>query len=447
MKKSNYFLFFIFFFLCNACKKEDDNSQPVECLNIVSEQIVIGELNDSYAYVFSGSNPDTVDENLTPLIDYLGDANFVGMGEATHGTAEFYEMKDKLFRLLVTEKGFKAIIFELPWGNCLKVNDFVTKGEGTADSVIDQTGYWTYDTEEVRTLAQWVHDYNIGLSDDEKIYFVGCDPQGDDFNIEQNLIADYLSKVQPDSLDHIIDNYNNIPLITFQYSDADSTVKNLNMEGTQKVYNYFIENRDLFINASSELEYEIALMATHVIQQREYIYRTANFGTTRDSLMAIYSEWWQRILDDDAKVAIWAHNGHVMDGITLGIYWMGTFLRSRHPNTYKNVGFSFGKGSFNAFLAGQNYELLAGVRAHHILDAPCKTINQVLSVVDGEQNYIIFDELAGPTQAYFGQRQGFFHVGGGFNVTFLDNYIGRFQVPDLLDALIHFDETKASVLR
>ncbi|MEM6396604.1 MAG: hypothetical protein AAF741_09670 [Bacteroidota bacterium] len=55
------------------------------------------------------------------------------MGGATHGTSEFYRFKNQLFRLLVAEAGFKAIVFEIPWGNALTVNDFVLNGIVTAE--------------------------------------------------------------------------------------------------------------------------------------------------------------------------------------------------------------------------------------------------------------------------------------------------------------------------
>ncbi|HFA48749.1 MAG TPA: erythromycin esterase family protein [Bacteroidetes bacterium] len=449
MKKQNHLfisaIMIALFF--NACKKDDDNIAPAKCTISESDQIVIDDLNSTYAHPFSPVNPAAVDDKLTPLIDYLGEANFVGMGEATHGTSEFYKMKDQLFRALVKEKGFKAIIFELPWGNALKVNDFVTKDIGTAKNVVGQTIYWTYDTQEVIDLVQWIHDYNMGRADDEKIYFVGNDPQGSDFEIERNLISGYLEQVQPDSVNSVMQNYSSLPFDLNDYSNENQSIKNANIEGTQKVYDYFVEHKDLFVAASSELEYEIALMASHVVQSREYIFRIGDFGTPRDSRMAEYSEWWQRILGENAKVAIWAHNFHVMDGSSINLDAMGTFLHNRHFSTYRNVGFSFGKGDFNAFVAGPDFEFVGGVRKQTVPNDICGTIGQLLSEVDGGQNYIIFSELSGPTIQYFDKEHRFLQLGAGFNIQYVNKYVNPRRISRLFDVLIHFDETHASVRR
>ncbi|MEE9373071.1 MAG: erythromycin esterase family protein [Saprospiraceae bacterium] len=441
---------FILIIIFASCKKDDDNNpnpEP-ECILTATEEILINQLSRDFAYLFNGADPDLEDEGLNPLIDYIGDAKLVGLGEATHGTAEFYKMKDKIFRKLVTQKGFKAIIFEIPWGNAKVVNDFVTKGVGSADEAIDQTWYWTYDTQEVRDLAQWIHDYNLTQSTGEKIHFVGCDPQGGDFNIERNMVFTYLNKVQPDSSGMVLSNYGQLPLGDISdYSNEEESIKEANKIGTKKVYDYFVEHKDEMINFSSEFEYEVNAMAAHLIQHREYIYRTNNFGVPRDSLMAIYSEWWQSILAPEAKVAIWAHNFHVMDARVIESDWMGTYLRQRNGANYKNVAFSFGKGAFNAFRAGANGQFVSGVSRQTIPTLKCHSTNHLLSLVDGDQHYLIFDELENESKTYFESVHTFIQLGAGFNYSFLQNYTQDFSLSKMFDVLIHFDETNNSELK
>ena len=433
------------------CNKDDgtQNPGPTPCILSMSEQQVVDELNDNYAYAFAGAQPGVKDPGLDPLIDYLGDSPLVGLGEATHGTAEFYKMKDQLFRRLVEEKDFKAIVFELPWGNAWVINEFVTKGVGTADEVIDQCGYWTYDTQEVRDLAQWIHDFNNSLPEEEQIYFVGCDPQGSSFSEERALISAYLSKVQPDSVIEIFKHYNDLPRGDLSdYVNAETSIKQQNIAGTQKVYDHFVRHRSAFIAASSELEYEIAWMATHVIQHREYIYRIGNSGVPRDSLMAIYVEWWQRILGNDVKVAIWAHNFHVMDAAVDNLDWMGTYLRRRNGDDYRNVAFSFSAGSFNAFKANAMAGFAGPVQRQSIPSPVCQTANQLLDSVSGNQHYIIFSELQGESRSYFNAAQPFYQLGAGFNFNYLSfNYTQPRRLSRLWDVLIHFDKTRASDLQ
>lgn len=432
-----------------SCKKENNGpgSGPTECILTDDEQNLVNQLNEKFTYTFGEATPEVADPLLDPLVNYLGDANFVGLGESTHGTKEFYQLKDKLFRSLVQDKGFKAIVFEIPWGNAMVVNDFVTKDIGTADQAIDQTYYWTYDTQEVRDLAQWVHDYNIGRSDEEKIYFVGCDPQGGDFKEERRFVAQLIGEVQPDSVANVMAHYANLPNDLNDYSSRSEQVHEANIEGTQKVYDYLVANKEVLIAATSTLDYEIALMAAHVIQQREIIYRTNDFGEKRDSLMAVYAEWWQRILGEDAKVALWAHNFHVADGGDFGGNFMGTFLRQRHSDAFKTVGFSFGTGSVNAFLAGKNRQFVSGVQRQNLPELRCHTTNQLLTLVDGDRHYLIIEELRNEVFTYFNNNNPFVQFGAGFNYTFLDNYILQIRLARLYDVLIHFDETNASSLK
>lgn len=440
---------FLFLILLSSCKK--DNNVPgegsSECIPFDAEQIVIDQLNEKYTYPFEGANPLVADPSLDPLINYLGDATFVGLGESTHGTKEFYQLKDKIFRRLVQEKDFKAIIFEIPWGNAMVVNDFVTEGLGSADASVNQTYYWTYDTQEVRDLAQWIFEYNGNRADDEKIRFVGCDPQGKDFKEERRFVAQLIGKVQPDSVANVLAHYANLPNDLPAYSEESESIHLINIEGTQKVYDYLVANKQALVAGSSDQEYEIALMAASVIQNRELIYRTNDFGAKRDELMAFYAEWWQRILGQDSKVAIWAHNYHVADGGDFGGQFIGTFLRQRHSDTYKNVGFSFGTGSAMAFLAGKNREFQSGVQRQTIPELQCHTVNQVLNSVEGDQLYLIVEELRNEVFSYFNSTQSFVQFGAGFNYNHIDNYIINVKLAKLFDVLIHFDEASASSLK
>lgn len=433
-----------------SCKKDDDadpdngESCPPNEVEIAFAQ----DLSDNYAYPFDNADPETEDTKLDPLLDYLAMAKIVGLGEATHGTAEFFRMKDKLFRQLVLRKGFKAIIFELPWGNALVVNDFVTKSIGTADASVDQTVFWTYDTEEVRVMVEWIHDYNQSLSPEERILFVGCDPQGIDFNKEKITVEEFLNIVAPDSTAAIMEYYAQLPTDNLlEYKDASTEIHEANISGTESAYNYMESNRAEFITATSLYDYEVTLMAAHVIQHREELYRLSDFGEMRDELMAFYSEWWQRILGEESKVAVWAHNYHVMDGANINANWMGTFLRQNLGEDYKNVAFSFGKGSFNAYLANSDYSFLGGVRNQFIPEVPCRSVNQILSLVEGKQHYLIFDELEGDAKTRFETPLPFVQFGAGFNYTYLSNYTQEFRLARLFDVMIHFDETSASQLK
>lgn len=449
--RSSGLLFIFFALLVFSCREgpiSPINPPNDHCFFSDEEKGVIEELETEFSYPFLFADPELEDPSLDHLIEYLSQAKIVGMGEATHGSKEFFQMKDKIFRQLVTQKDFKAIIFEIPWGNCLKVDDFVTQGIGTADEAINQTYYWVYDTEEVRALANWMHDYNNELATDKKIHFVACDPQGPDFKIEREIVESYIKALDPNFMDSIYYHYGKLPFDLQEYDDATQSIKSFNREHTEIVYHYLLNNREAFVSATSNFEFEKTLMAAHVIQHREMMYRIQSFGVTRDSLMAIYSLWWQRILDEDAKVAVWAHNAHVMHN-DIGGKWMGRFLQDSLSKEYKNLGFSFGKGSLNAFYANSQGGFQNSVQDQVLSSVKCFTSNALLSELEAEQYYLIFDEVQFPSQSqvYFDSPHSFYQMGAGFNSSYLHNYTNKVAIAHHWDTWIHFDEVEASVLR
>ncbi len=449
--RSSAILCIFFVLLIYSCKEEPIspvNPSNESCFFTEEEQSVIDELASEFSYPFLSANPEEEDPSLDHLIEYLSTAKIVGMGEATHGSKEFFQMKDKLFRQLVLQKEFKAIIFEIPWGNCLKVDEFVAEGIGTADDAINQTWYWVYDTEEVRALANWMHNYNNELASDKKIHFVGCDPQGPNFVIERAIVESYIKELDPNIMDSIYFHYGQLPYDLMEYDEVDQSIKSFNREHTEIVYQYLLHNRDAFVAATSNFEFEKTLMAAHVIQHREMMYRNQSFGVTRDSLMAVYSLWWQRIFEEDAKVAVWAHNAHVQHN-DIGGKWMGRYLQDSLSNEYKNVGFSFGKGQLNAFYANSQGSFQSSVRDQVISSVKCFTSNAVFSALEAEQYYLIFDEIQFPSQSqiYFDSPHSFYQMGAGFNPSYLHNYTSKIAIAHLWDTWIHFDEVVASSLQ
>lgn len=431
-----------------SCSEEElpDSTAGIDCIVNEAQSNLIEEFS-LYAHRFDNTDPEISDKKLENLIDYLGSARIVGLGEGTHGTKEFFDLKHKIFRSLVLTKNFKAIVFEIPWGNAYVVNEFVVNNIGSADEAVDQTWYWTYDTEEVRALVRWMNLYNQDKSEEDKIHFVGCDPQGSNFNIEAALVREYILSVFPDSMFFISSAYQNLPNTLSDYSNADPFIQDFNIKGAQKVIDLLNEQKEMFILNTDITEYEVIKMAAHVIKERERIYRTRNFGGARDSLMAHYALWWSEIYAEAGPIATWAHNLHVMDGGSFNSALMGTVLKDELDDDYINVGFSFGKGSFNAFLADRNRNAIGGTRNQTLDDYACGTTNFLTSQISGDYHYFIFDEISGSAANYFRTPNPFLQCGAGFNPAFVFNYIQDFPLSLSLDVLIHVDETTASELR
>src|SRR4029434_4008910 len=94
----------------------------------------ITTLTEAYARPLTGAK-----EDYDPLLEMIGDARFVLLGEASHGTHEFYRERAQITKRLITEKGFKAVAVEADWPDAYRVNRYV-RGAGADASANDALG-------------------------------------------------------------------------------------------------------------------------------------------------------------------------------------------------------------------------------------------------------------------------------------------------------------------
>ena len=173
-----------------SCKVGD--SQSTE---LTEQQLrLIQELNDWLTPL--GASPLELTDNELNFLDQLSFAKIVGLGEATHGTREFFQMKHRIFQYLVENLNHKAFGFEADFAECIYINNYVTKGEGDLEDLMKtKMHFWTWRTEEVKELLEWMKNYNMGKSDEEKIHYVGFDCQYTD--LQPDLIREYLEPLLP----------------------------------------------------------------------------------------------------------------------------------------------------------------------------------------------------------------------------------------------------------
>src|SRR5436309_3223284 len=124
---------------------------------------------DLAAQVCAIAHPLKCPEDLDPLLGQIGDAHFVLLGEASHGTAEYYRWRTTLSQRLIREKGFSFIAVEGDWPDCYRVNRYV-KGWQDAGSdarevlhAFERWPNWMWANEEIVQLAEWLRRHNDGL--------------------------------------------------------------------------------------------------------------------------------------------------------------------------------------------------------------------------------------------------------------------------------------------
>src|SRR5437867_5577550 len=141
-----------------------------------------------------------------PLMARIGDARFVLVGEASHGTHEFYRERAEITKRLITKKGFRAVAVEADWPDAYRVNRFV-RGVGKETESIDALAdfkrfpTWMWRNADVLDFVGWLREHNDGLANDvNKVGFYGLDLYSLHSSIE--AVLSYLKKVDPKAAEH-----------------------------------------------------------------------------------------------------------------------------------------------------------------------------------------------------------------------------------------------------
>jgi erythromycin esterase-like protein len=131
--------------------------------------------------------------DMEPLDKVVGDARIVGLGEATHGTHEFFQLKHRMIEYLATRKGFTIFSIEASMPEAYRLNDFVLRGEGDPKQLLKGMYFWTWNTEEVLDMILWMREFN--KSGKGKIEFTGFDMQSPQVPME--TVRDFLLAHDP----------------------------------------------------------------------------------------------------------------------------------------------------------------------------------------------------------------------------------------------------------
>jgi erythromycin esterase len=143
--------------------------------------------------------------DLDPLLDRIGEARIVCIGEASHGTHEFYEWRDLLTRRLIAERGFDFVGVEGDWPDCQVVHASVVADPQAADDPgealrrFERWPTWMWANEEVLSFTRWLRDVNAARPRERRVGFHGLDV----YSLWESLraVLDHLEERHPDELD------------------------------------------------------------------------------------------------------------------------------------------------------------------------------------------------------------------------------------------------------
>ncbi|MGW4695598.1 erythromycin esterase family protein [Kitasatospora cineracea] len=293
--------------------------------------------------------------DLRALGAMVGDAEVVGLGEATHGSHEFFTMKQRVLRYLVQEKGFTAFVLEASWSSGLQIDAYVQGGPGDARQVVkDALGGSPWDREEFAELIAWMRSYNRGRPD-SPVHFVGDDlglPRLGDPLFEQ--VASFVRGADPDVLPRLEELYRDLRPFdnVFAYLREPLEVRRANAAKAQQALDLVTASGT---GASGQEDHAWAVQHARNIAQT-FAFATLDPGDPvsvsaaeqlRDRAMADNVTWWQRRAG--GKVLVSAHNGHAGYASTDPFLYpkpQGSWLRDAYGSGYVAVGFTFDSGSF-----------------------------------------------------------------------------------------------------
>ena len=192
-------------------------------------------------------------EDMQPLRKIVGDARVVCLGEATHGTKEFFQLKHRMLEFLVSEMGFNIFGIEANYPEAYAVNRYVLTGEGDPAEVLAGLYFWTWNTEEVLEMIRWMRQYN--LTHEKKVKFYGFDMQYPEKAAK--FIRDYMRKAgeqEPAELQQSLE-----LLIKLDPSPNASTEQKAAVNSAvQKVVETLEKNKTVYIAKSSTDDWEVA---------------------------------------------------------------------------------------------------------------------------------------------------------------------------------------------
>ena len=159
-----------------------------------SEEKLVKRITDA-AEPFGST--DTAD--LGPLLERVGDARVVLLGEATHGTSEFYRMRERISRELIVKKGFRFIAIEGDWPDAARVDNYVRHLEYSASewTAFARFPTWMWRNNEVRDFVNWLREHNAAIKPETRVAFHGLDLYS--LYVSIRSVLSYLDQVDPDA--------------------------------------------------------------------------------------------------------------------------------------------------------------------------------------------------------------------------------------------------------
>lgn len=393
-------------------------------------------------------------DDLTPLLQAIGDAKIVLLGEASHGTSEFYTVRAELSKRLIEEKGFSLIAVEGDWPSTQHVNRFIKGYNNEQMDVLDvlkafeRWPTWMWANKEIAEFVTWLKLHNSQIEVNKKVGFYGIDV----YSLWESLdeVITYLSKTNPNGTDLAFAKKAFSCFEPFNRHPETYAISSINISEAcvDEVSKLLASIRSHGDNYKDEKETDLNLKINAMVARNAEEYYRAMVRSdelswnVRDEHMV---EAINEIMDyhgKESKMIIWEHNTHIGDASATdmeasGMMNVGQIIRlqNRKENVY-TVGFGTNRGTV---IAANEW----GVPYKKIDVPPARkdSWEDALHNAGAFDKFIIFDEENRPI---FNDWIGHRAIGVVYNPDFeaYGNYVPS-KIGSRYDAFIYLDQTKA----
>jgi len=300
--------------------------------------------------------------DLAPLLGRIGDARLVLIGEATHGTSEFYRMRERISRDLIEKKGFNFVAIEGDWPDAARIDHYVRHAEYPPSewTAFARFPTWMWRNREVRGFVDWLRTYNAERPQNQRrVAFHGLDLYSMHTSIQS--VLDYLQDVDPETARVARTRYGCLTpwqmdpatygqaALTGRYRTCETEVVKMLADLLKKRQAYTAHDGERFLDA---------VQNARLVANAEQYYRVMYYGSRaswnlRDTHMF---ETLQSLLahhGPESKGIVWAHNSHVGDASATdmskrGEHNIGQLCRENFGDSCYIIGFGTDSGTVAA---------------------------------------------------------------------------------------------------
>ena len=264
---------------------------------------------------------DIEDADLGSLLERIGDARVVLLGEATHGTSEFYRMRARVTRELIERKALRFVAVEADWPDAARIDDYVRHA---APPEAPRTAFtrfptWMWRNQEVHDFVEWLREWNRELPEEERVGFHGLDLYSLHSSIER--VLRYLDDVDPDTARVARERYGCLSpwetdpavygrmVLSGRYRACEPEVVAMLRDLMARRIEYLSRDGTRFLDA---------LQNARLVANAEQYYRAMYYGgreswNLRDTHMFDTVRLLLSHYGPGARAAVWEHNSHVGD--------------------------------------------------------------------------------------------------------------------------------------